>query len=175
MRHKRTQTQVECTCSSKSGGDADVVTTDIIVDDDDEEFDSEFDEEDDEAILKAMLLAQEYYLLYGDEGNITSCAKVEHDLMFRQEDSELELVDLQSILQPFSGHCLKTSFLYSYLFLRSLASFSRTSSRKRPQIASRRRAGRPRRTAAARPSSRPPRVSEARPKAAAPGQLLMDS
>ena len=52
--------------------------------DDDDEFDSEFDEcEEDEAILKAMLLAQEYYLLYGDEGNITSCAKVEHDLMFR--------------------------------------------------------------------------------------------
>ena len=82
MRHKRTQTQVECTCSSKSGADADVVATDIV--DDEEEFDSEFDEEDDEAILKAMLLAQEYYLLYGDEGNITSCAKVEHDLMFRQ-------------------------------------------------------------------------------------------
>ena len=41
------------------------------------------------SILKAMLLAQEYYLLCGDEGNITSCAKVEHELMFRQADSEL--------------------------------------------------------------------------------------
>ena len=91
MRHKRTQTQVECTCD-KSGllganGDVAAAASDLIMDDevdDDDEFDSEFDEcEEDEAILKAMLLAQEYYLLYGDEGNITSCAKVEHDLMFR--------------------------------------------------------------------------------------------
>ena len=93
MRHKRTQTQAECTCT-KSGADADVaadadIIDDIIDDDVEEEFDSEFDEEDDEAILKAMLLAQEYYLLYGDEGNITSCAKVEHDLMFRQARKDI--------------------------------------------------------------------------------------
>ena len=100
MRHKRTQTQVECTCS-KSGGDADVAINDIVADDDDEDFDSgEFDEEDDEAILKAMLLAQEYYLLYGDEGNITSCAKVEHDLMFRQGDSQLEICLKFQVLHP---------------------------------------------------------------------------
>ena len=89
MRHKRTQTQVECTCDkSRLGANGDVAAaSDLIMDDEDDddcEFDSEFDDcEEDEAILKAMLLAQEYYLLYGDEGNITSCAKVEHDLMFR--------------------------------------------------------------------------------------------
>ena len=96
MRHKRTQTQVECTCDKSGllGTNGDVAAaSDLIMDDEDDdddhdEFDSEFDEcEEDEAILKAMLLAQEYYLLYGDEGNITSCAKVEHDLMFRCENT----------------------------------------------------------------------------------------
>ena len=51
MRHKRTQTQVECTCNNASTASAS--TTDGGLDDLDEEFDSEFDDdEDDEAILK---------------------------------------------------------------------------------------------------------------------------
>ena len=60
------------------------------------------------------------------------------------------------------------------IFLLPSASLSRTSSKKRPQTASRRRAGPPR-TAAVRPSSRPPRASGARPKAEATGELLLNS
>ena len=79
---------MECLCERCSCGSKGSIISNAFLEDVEDEFDSEFDEcEEDEAILKAMLLAQEYYLLYGDEGNITSCAKVEHDLMFRCENT----------------------------------------------------------------------------------------